>query len=174
MIQPFPITLLDPSLDAYDWVSYGTLDLPAKPVRFGFQLDFVPPAFQCPQIVFGLVERDHATGAIHTGFAVRFDLDTCEIWDLINETGMVGWIENPLGRHAFSEDDPMLLSWEVERLGAALIPKLQIGGEEWLYPSVRCPGQSHLTAIAGCSTGEGIPQDLFLHPAVWREEPHML
>jgi hypothetical protein len=170
MIQPLPLTVTEPALEAYDWFTYGSLALPQKQVRFGFQLDYVPPSFGSPEIVFGLVQRNPDNGSIVNGFAVRFDMESGEVWDLINESGLIGWVENPLGHHAYSDEDPMLLSWEVERLGAALIPKLQIGGEEWLYPSVRCPGDSELTAIAGCTSGDGAPDEMFLHPAVWRED----
>jgi hypothetical protein len=170
MIHPSPLRIAGPALEAYDWFSYGTLDLPLQQVRFGFQLDYVPPSFGSPQIVFGLVQWNPENHSITSGFAVRFDMESGEIWDLLNDTGLVGWVENPLGPHAFSEEDPMLLSWEVERLGAALIPKLQIGGEEWLYPSVRCPSASKLTAIAGCASGDLTTEELFLHPAVWRED----
>ena len=169
MIQPLPITVTEPSLDTFEWVGFGTLSVPSKPVRFGFQVDVVPTA-PYPEIAFGIVEREPSGGALGVGFAVRIDLERGEIWDLVNNSGLVGWIEHPLGLNVYSSEEPMLLSWEVERIGSVLIPKLQVGGEEWLYPSIRSVVPLELTAVAGCSAEQAPPQDWFLHPALWQEE----
>ena len=169
MLHPLPITVTESSLEAFDWVGFGTLTVPSKPMRFGFQVDIVPTLLH-PEIAFGVVRRDPATGALGAGFAVRVDLDRGEIWDLVNNSGLVGWIENPLGLQAYSAEEPMLLSWEIERIGSVLIPKLQVGDEEWLYPSIRCAEALELTAMAGCSAGDAHPVDWFMHPALWHEE----
>ena len=169
MLQPLPITVSEPRLEAFDWVGFGTLTVPGKPMRFGFQIDIVPSALS-PEIAFGVVQRDPAKGSLGAGFAVRIDLSRGEIWDLVNNSGLVGWIEHPLGLHSYSTEEPMLLSWEIERIGSVLIPKLQVGGEEWLYPSIRCADSLQLTAVAGCSAEKDHAADWFLHPALWHEE----
>lgn len=169
MLQPLPITVTEPSLETFDWVGFGTLTIPSKPMRFGFQVDIVPTVLH-PEIAFGVVRRDPVTGSLGVGFAVRVDLDRGEIWDLVNNSGLVGWLENPLGLQAYSAEEPMLLSWEIERIGSVLIPKLQVGGEEWLYPSIRCAEPLELTAVAGCSAENDHPMDWFMHPALWHEE----
>ena len=169
MLQPLPITVSEPSLESFDWVGFGTLTVPSKPMRFGFQIDIVPTS-PSPEIAFGVVQRDAAKGSFGVGFAVRIDLERGEIWDLVNNSGLVGWIEHPLGLHAYSAEEPMLLSWEIERIGSVLIPKLQVGGEEWLYPSIRCADSLQLTAVAGCSSEQDHASDWFMHPALWHAE----
>lgn len=170
MLQPLPIIVSEPSLGCFDWVGFGTLTVPSKPMRFGFQIDIVPTS-PGPDIAFGVVQRDPAKGSFGIGFAVRIDVERGEIWDLVNDSGLVGWLENPLGIHAYSQEEPMLLSWEIERIGSVLIPKLQVGGEEWLYPSIRCAESLQLTALAGCTVDHDNAAELFLHPALWHEEP---
>lgn len=170
MILPLPITISEPSLEAFDWASFGSIAVTTQPMRFGFQLDVIP-AVPHPDLVFGLVERQAETGALGTGFAIRIDLDRGEIWDIANNSGLVGWIDHPLGLPHYSAEEPMLLSWEVERIGLVLIPKLQVGGEEWLYPSIRCAGSLELTALAGCSMDHAPAHQVFLHPALWQEAP---
>lgn len=171
MLQPLAIIVSEPSLESFDWVGFGSLTVPSKPMRFGFQLDIVPTV-PSPELAFGVVQRNPNDGSFGVGFAVRIDIERGEIWDLINSSGLVGWIENPLGIQAYSAEEPMLLSWEIERIGSVLIPKLQVGGEEWLYPSIRCGEHLQLTALAGCSADNGeYAADMFLHPALWHEEP---
>jgi hypothetical protein len=169
MLQPLPITVTEPSLESFNWVGFGTLSVPGKPMRFGFQIDIVPSALS-PEIAFGVVHRDVAKGSFGAGFAVRIDLDRGEIWDLVNNSGLVGWIDHPFGLQAYSVEEPMLLSWEIERIGSVLIPKLQVGGEEWLYPSIRCTESLQFTAVAGCSSEQDHASDWFMHPALWHEE----
>ena len=169
MLQPLPITVSEPSLESFNWVGFGSLTIPGKPMRFGFQIDIVP-AVPCPEVAFGVVQRNAARGTFGPGFAVRIDIERGEIWDLVNGSGLVGWLEHPLGLQAYSVEEPMLLSWEIERIGSVLIPKLQVGGEEWLYPSIRCADSLQLTAVAGCSAEHEQDADWFMHPALWYEE----
>lgn len=169
MLQPLPIIVSEPSLESFDWVGFGSLTIPGKPMRFGFQIDIVPTV-PCPEVAFGVVQRNAAKGTFGAGFAVRIDMERGEIWDLVNGSGLVGWLENPLGLQAYSAEEPMLLSWEIERIGSVLIPKLQVGGEEWLYPSIRCTDSLQLTAVAGCSAEHEQDADWFMHPALWYEE----
>ena len=169
MIQPLPIRVCEPSLESFEWVGFGKLTIPARPVQFGFQLDMVP-TFNHPEISFGIVQRDPSNHSLKMGFAVRIDFERGEIWDLCNNMGLVGWLEQPYGNQGYSPEEPMLLSWEVERIGSALIPRLQVGGEEWLYPSIRSTEDLELSAIAGCASDLIKPQDSFIHPALWLQE----
>jgi hypothetical protein len=63
----------------------------------------------------------------------------------------------------------MLISWEVEHLGSALIPRLHIGGEQWLYPALSCPDNLIMDTLAGAAGDKGSTMTAFMHPAVWRE-----
>ncbi len=168
-----PTTLVSPEMAfaSFDLVSFGSLDVPPHPLRFGFQVDIIP-AEDPTQIMFGLVSQERQReGRNRThGFAVRLDLITGEVWDLLNESGLIGMVDEPetfLSR--FTDEEPMLLSWEVEHLGSALIPRLHIGGEEWLYPALPCRDGMIMDTIAGAAGDKGSTMTAFLHPAVWRE-----
>jgi len=169
-----PTSLVSPEMAfaSFDLVSFGSVQVPPHPLRFGFQLDIIPE--EAPtQLLFGLVSQDRRqqNGRSQTlGFAIRFDLVTGEIWDLLNDTGLIGMVDDPATFFTrFTDEEPMLLSWEVEHLGAALIPRLQIGGEEWLYPALHCPEGTVMDTLAGAAGDKGSTMNAFLHPAVWRE-----
>src|SRR5687768_15286449 len=132
MNSPIPVTTPDSAFACFDLVGFGQVTVPEHPLRFGFQLDIVP-ANVPSHLLFGLVSsvRDGRGSARSHGFVVRLDLETGEIWDALNDSGLIGWIDSPQTLSRFTEEEPMLLSWEVEHLGCALIPKLQIGNEEW-------------------------------------------
>ncbi len=164
-----PIQL--PQVDSSDFelLSFGDQSLPATPVRFGFQIDLkVLPGLS--EVIFGLVNLNQNRQLPQpTGFAIRIDLERGEIWDIMNDSGLIGWLEQPLtGRNA-SGADRVLLSLEIERAGSALLPKLQIAGEEWLYPALRSNADLQLAAVAGTSSRVSA-QDAFVNPALWSEE----
>lgn len=152
--------------------SLGHLIVPDHPIRFGFQIDVVPE--NCPsQVIFGLVAHDPANGGPTRsyGFAVRIDLENREIWDVLNGAGLVGWVEHPLGLAGFTDEEPLLLGWEIELHGHNLIPKLQVGAQQWLYPTIHCPQATTMEAIVGWEgTWENGSKGFVLHPALWREQ----
>ncbi|MFO1483122.1 MAG: hypothetical protein U1F71_07115 [Verrucomicrobiaceae bacterium] len=165
-------TATDPAFAGFHVHSFGSLVLPDHPIRFGFQVDIVPS--DCPSsILFGLVSRDPVNGGCPktSGFAVRVDLEMREIWDALNGSGLVGWVEHPLGIAGFTDEEPLLLGWEIEFHGTALIPKLVVADQQWLYPAIQCPNPVAMESVIGWQ-GDPIidPRDIFLHPALWREQ----
>lgn len=162
----------DPAFAGFQLQSYGSLLLPDHPIRFGFQVDIVPG--NCPSsILFGLVSRDPVNGesAKTSGFAVRIDLEMREVWDVLNGSGLVGWVEHPLGLAGFTDEEPLLLGWEIEYHGHALIPKLVVADQQWLYPAIQCPHPIVIETIVGwAGESEQDPRGIFLHPALWREQ----
>ncbi|MES2594047.1 MAG: hypothetical protein V4662_01855 [Verrucomicrobiota bacterium] len=152
-------------------ISFGTIEVPPHPLRFGFQIDIVPE--ECPkQVMFGLVSRHRSADdkICSVGFAIQFDLQTGEVWDLLNDSGLLGILpDREAFLEQFSDEEPMLLSWEVEHLGSALIPKLHIGGEEWLYPAIGFRDGMRMETLAGGAGDHGSTLTSFMHPAVWRE-----
>lgn len=167
---PLPVTLPEAQFEGFDVLNFGTLTVPAKPSRFGFQLD-VTPTPSLTHVVFGLVQPSSTPrGKARVGFAVRIDLERGEIWDLINDSGLIGWVETPLG--CDGESPTFLLSLEIERIGSALLPKLQVGGEEWLYPAVRSLESLDFIAISGCGGASHPQPEAYAHltkPTVWCE-----
>ncbi len=151
--------------------SLGHLIVPDYPIRFGFQIDVVPE--NCPsQIIFGLAARDPVNGgtAKSYGFAVRIDFENREIWDVLNGAGLVGWVEHPLGLAGYTDEEPLLLGWEIELHGHNLIPKLQVGDQQWLYPTIHCPDATTMEAVVGWEgEWENGTRGFVMHPALWRE-----
>jgi hypothetical protein len=162
----------DTAFNGFTVQSFGSLVTPDHPIRFGFQVDIVPS--QCPRIVtFGLVAHEPANGGhpkTH-GFAVRIDLESKEIWDLLNGSGLVGWLDHPGGLEAFTDEEPLLLGWEIDLHGQAMIPRLQLADQQWLYPTIHCANPATFEAIVGWSDDwHGDARSIFLHPALWREQ----
>lgn len=169
MHTPAPLVSPETAFASFELLSFGEVLVPDHPLRFGFQLDIVPSLNSCTQVIFALIsqDRDVREGTSHThGFAVRVDLETGEIWDLLNGSGLVGWIEQPMD--SFTDEEPLLLNWEVEHYGSALIPKLQIASEVFLYPALRHTPGMVMDTVAGSEAGELSPST-FIHPAVWKE-----
>lgn len=163
----------DPAFSGFKLHSYGSLVLPDHPIRFGFQVDIVPD--NCPtSILFGLVSRHPVNGghaAKTAGFAVRVDLEMREVWDALNRSGLVGWVEHPKGLAGFTDEEPLLLGWEIEYHGNALIPKLVVADQQWLYPAIQCPHPMVMETVIGWQgEWERDPRATFLHPALWREQ----
>lgn len=137
-------------------------------MQVGFQVDIIPEEISARQIVFGLLCHTGTTPRAH-GFAVRVDLSNGEIADILNDTGILGWIEQPEDLARFTSEEPLLMSWQVEHIGGALIPKLHIAGEEHLYPSLRYEPGMVMTTVAGTDSDIDSAIQGFLHPAVWQE-----
>lgn len=168
-------TANDPLFSDFQVTSYGSLVLPDHPIRFGFQVDIVPSS--CPSsILFGLASCDPVNGGKSKtfGFAVRIDLERREVWDALNGSGLVGWVEHPLGLAGFTDEEPLLLGWEVEYHGQALIPKLVVADQQWLYPAIQCQRPAVMESIVGWEGAQECdPRSIFLHPALWREQVPM-
>jgi hypothetical protein len=155
---------------SFEVASFGELDIPNHPIKFGFQVDIVPSSIRS-QIIFGLVAEVNGDAGLERGFAVRLDLQHGEIWDVVNDSGLIGWMDHPYGLSTYTDEEPLLLSIEIEVAGKAMIPRIEIGGEEWLYPSLPWLPNLKLCAIAGCEGEDENPHGLFMHPALWRERP---
>ena len=168
-LQAHTISLPDAEFESFELLNFGSVEVPAEPVRFGFQIDLTPSVL-LSQVVFGLVQKGGKPGTPNrAGFAVRLDLDRGEIWDMVNNSGLIGWIDEPQGYVSAGSQEPILLSFEIERIGSALLPKLQVGGEEWLYPAVRSMDGMEFVAVAGCSAAHLEGLELFSNAAVWSE-----
>jgi hypothetical protein len=105
-------------------------------------------------------------GAAGQGFGIRIDWERGEIWDAINGSGLIGWLDEPWER----DSDDVKVRFEIERVGSAMLPKLTIGSEQWLYPALHRAEAEEFMAIAGCLSNtmcELDPKDVFEAPKVW-------
>ncbi len=146
---------------------HGRVRVTENTRSFGFQIRACNPA-SSPSLVFALVE-DSRSGQQPVKFAVRVDLESGEIWDIANHSGIIGWLERDLWPCA-GEEYPLLMRWEIERAGDALIPRLQIGEEEWLYPSVLFPGSAPFAALCGHDLEAASHRDVFSAGCVWCQD----
>ncbi len=91
---------------SFDLVGFGTLEVPPHPLRFAFQVD-ISPKESPAQVMFGHVSQEsNGGGKISShGFAIRLDLATGEIWDLLNESGLIGMVVR--SRRLFTHDSRM-------------------------------------------------------------------
>lgn len=147
--------------------SHGKIRVRQCTKWFGFQIR-ARHALSHPSLVFALSQV--LEGIQHAvQFAVRVDLETGEIWDIANSTGVIGWLDRDLWPNV-EEEFPLVLRWEVEHTGSALIPRLQIGEEEWLYPSVLFPGEASFVATTGHNVPGAEKGDVFSPGCVWCQD----
>ncbi|WP_050028145.1 hypothetical protein [Verrucomicrobium sp. BvORR034] len=123
---------------------FGTVRVGRRTNTFGFQIATTNPAPH-PTLLFALRSDG---GEFPVEFGIRINLATGEITDTANNSGLIGWLDPSLWPSSLVPY-PLVLRWEVENTGLALIPRLIIGDEEWLYPSVHSPGEAWFTATAG-------------------------
>lgn len=141
---------------------YGSIAVTELTNGFGFQIRACNPLSH-PSLYLALTTL---AAPQPVTFAVRVDLESGEIWDIGNHTGMLGWLDRDLWPNA-SEAYPLILRWEIEHTGQSLIPRLLIGEEEWLYPSVAFPGDVPFTALAGHDMADATISDVFSPGYVW-------
>ena len=150
-------------LHAFSIRGHGRILVGDNTQRFGFQIrgrDTVPH----PSLLFGLAQVDgDGEGA---RFAVRIDLDTGEIWDAAHDGGLLGSLDAPLWP-AMEEEHPLVMRWEIDRARHALIPRLFIGSEEFLYPSIRFQGEASFVAFTGHDLPETAQSAVFSPGYFW-------
>lgn len=146
-------------LHAFRIQGHGRIWVTDRTERFGFQIracDTVPH----PSLIFGLAQvNGDGNGA---RFAVRIDFESGDVWDAAHDGGWLGSLESALWP-ANDEKHPLVLRWEIDRAREALIPRLFIGTEELLYPSMQFRGESPFVAFTGHDL-EGITQGTVFSP----------
>lgn len=147
----------------YNLDEYGQVQVGHHTKRFGFDVR-VKDLLSQPSLVFGIAQAHAAEGDAR--FAVRIDLATGQIWDSAHDTGLIGILDTSAypGREELRS---LCLRWELERAGDALIPRLFLGGEEFLYPAVRFLEEARFVAFTGHDAFELEAEDLFNANRVW-------
>ena len=148
--------------------NHGKIRVRNRTSWFGFQIRTRNPVPH-PTLVFALLHQATDASAAQVLFGVRVNLDSGEITDIANRTGVIGRLEEDLWPNQ-DEEFPILMRWEVEHTGDALIPRLHIGSEEWLYPSVLFPGDSHFIATTGHTMDPADSESLFSPGYVWCQD----
>jgi hypothetical protein len=141
------------SLEGFTERLYSKVSVPAGPERFGFQIE-VTPSVVLSHTFVSLAEPESA-GVDRIGFGVLIDWERREIWDVMNGSGLLGWMDEEM----LQERDTVQISLRVERIGNALLPSLVVGGEEWLYPARRSSSALELQFRAGSRSNTSRPVD---------------
>jgi len=121
---------------------YGSIHVHQRTSHFGFQVQ-VHLDTGGDSVIFAL--KNQQPHSELGQFCVRVDLFTGEIWDAANQTGLIGWLSQNLV-DLKNAGATLQMRWEIEHHGGALIPRLQIGEEEWLYPAVPFCADTHYAA----------------------------
>mgnify|MGYP007059482983 FL=1 len=105
-----------------------------------------------------------------TGIAILIDFVKGAVWDAIHGTGFLGNLPAELLAVGSQEnEETVLMSLRVEKLGKTLLPNLKIDNETLLYPAISLPETSghHLTAVAGVSQPRRDAEPFCHFPACW-------
>lgn len=111
------------------------------------------------RLFIGLLDADDM--AEHRGIGVSIDPDSGEIYDVVNDQGIIGYIEDaPL-----EVNSSMFLCLEFEKIKRIYIPKLTLGEEKILHPALHLPNVNTMSLIVGTTAMDG--------GAVY-ENPHLM
>lgn len=100
------------------------------------------------KVFLGLMETDAVGIAARSpGIGVSVDLMTGLITDVVNNQGVLGYLENP----PCESDGPVHVKLEVELIGRVVLPTITIGEEIILHPALYLDAQEGLSALVGTS-----------------------
>ncbi|TLD68522.1 hypothetical protein FEM03_22210 [Phragmitibacter flavus] len=133
--------------------SFGSVKVKRATKNFGFQIQ-TELTSDLPELTFALT----AASAPSAGqFAIHINFNTGEITDAANQTGVMGCLHQRPSSLSHRRQ-PLVLRWFVEHHGGALIPRLEIGDEEWLYPAVRFSPDCEYVATASTNPSMQLSQ----------------
>jgi hypothetical protein len=81
------------------------------------------------------------------GIGFKIDLQTGLVMDLLNDEGVLGY----LPRRTLAPDQDITFRIELELIGRVCVPRLVIGGEIFLHPSLYLETRGSLSALTGTS-----------------------
>ncbi len=143
--------------------SHGLIRVRQRTRRFGFEVQVEDLQLQ-PSLIFGMARMDGTKD--NARFAVRLELSSGEIWDAAHDTGMIGVLD-PTPYPGREELHQLKLRWTIERAGDALIPRLHLADEEFLYPAVRLLDDAPFVAFTGHDALELESAAIFSASHVW-------
>ena len=103
---------------------------------------------RCQKVFIGLMETDAVSIVSRSpGIGVAIDMQTGLVTDLVNDLGVLGYLENPPGE----SEGPLHVRVEVETIGRVLLPKIMVGDDVILHPALYLDAQEGLSALIGTS-----------------------
>jgi len=117
------------------------------------------------KVFLGLMETENlGIGSNSPGIGVAVDLQTGLVTDVVNDQGVIGYLENPPG----DAGEPVHVRMEVELIGRVVLPRIQVGDDEILHPALYLDTHGGLSALVGTSVyplGDARFENARLHPA---------
>ncbi len=117
------------------------------------------------KIFLGLMETDAVGIVPHSpGIGIAIDLQTGLVTDLVNNQGVLGYLENPPGE----AEGPVHVRVEVETIGRVLLPRIFVGDDVILHPALYLDALEGLSALVGTSVhppGDARFDNAVLHAA---------
>ncbi len=100
------------------------------------------------KVFLGLMETDSVGIAARSpGIGIAVDLQTGLITDVVNDQGVLGYLENAPAE----TEGPLHVTIEVEMIGRVVLPKIIVGGDVILHPALYLDAQDGLSALVGTS-----------------------
>src|SRR5688572_19899837 len=87
---------------------HGKIRVRECSTHFGFQI-YASNPIPHPTLVFALSQGPEPKRKA-VQFAVKVDLESGEIWDVANRTGVIGWLDRELWPSA-TEEYPLMMRW---------------------------------------------------------------
>jgi hypothetical protein len=147
----------------------GEILLPAKRGEVCFSGSFSHRS-RGQEVFLALVETTSmGKGERSPGIGFKIDLQTGLIMDLLNDQGVLGYL--PRRTLAPHQDIPFRI--EMELIGRVCVPRMVIGGEIFLHPSLYLETRGSVSALTGTSihpAGDAIFTNLDLTSSVEQTE----
>lgn len=100
------------------------------------------------KVFLGLMETDSLGIASRSpGIGIAVDLQTGLVTDLVNDQGVLGYLEHAPG----DAEGPLHVRIEVEMIGRVLLPRILVGNDIILHPALYLDAQEGLSALVGTS-----------------------
>ena len=100
------------------------------------------------KVFLGLMETESVgISSRSPGIGIAVDLQTGLITDVVNDQGVLGYLENA----PTETDGPVHVCIEVEMIGRVVLPKITVGDDVILHPALYLDAQEGLSALVGTS-----------------------
>ena len=117
------------------------------------------------KVFLGLMETENLGVATNSpGIGVAVDLQTGLVTDVVNDQGVLGYLENAPGEAG----GPVHVRIEVEVHGRVVLPRIRVGEDEILHPALYLDPHGGLSALLGTSVyppGDARFENARLRPA---------
>lgn len=100
------------------------------------------------KVFLGLMGTENlGIGANSPGIGVAVDLQSGLVTDVVNDQGVLGYLENPPG----DAGEPVHVKVEVELIGRVVLPRIVVGADVILHPALFLDMHGGLSALLGTS-----------------------